>query len=128
MTTIDFYLNDLWSRTMKNIVSTGQVPETILPYYDSKLVSISDEEAVVTVPSFINYSIMGQNVSLIENCFEEVLGKDSRSRSFSRKNIVLNLCLPKNSGVISFPGRSILTRHLPILSSDVRMHRPRLQP
>ena len=78
MTTIDFYLNDLWSKTMKNIVGTGQVPETILPYYDSKLVSIGDDEAVVTVPSFINYSIMGQNVSLIENCFEEVLGKRLR--------------------------------------------------
>ena len=80
MTTIDFYLNDLWSRTMKNIVGTGQVPETILPYYDSKLVSIGDDEAVVTVPSFINYSIMGQNVSLIENCFEEVLGKRLKIR------------------------------------------------
>ena len=106
MTTIDFYLNDLWSKTMKNIVGTGQVPETILPYYDSKLVSISDDEAVVTVPSFINYSIMGQNVSLIENCFEEVLGKRLRVRIVQQDEYSAN-SLPSKEFQSDFLSREI---------------------
>ena len=75
MTTIDFYLNDKWSLTLKNIANSGQIPENVLPYFDSKLVSLSDDEAVVVVPSFINYTIMNQNLSVIENCLEEVLEK-----------------------------------------------------
>ena len=69
-----FYLNSIWSQTNDNIANSGQVPETVLPYFDSKLVSISDSEAVVVVPQFINFCIMGQNIDVIENCLEEVYG------------------------------------------------------
>ena len=75
MTTVDFYLNDKWSETLKNIANSGQVSESILPYFDSRLVSLNDDVALVTVPAFINYSIMTQNVGVIENCLEDVLGK-----------------------------------------------------
>ena len=75
MTTVDFYLNDKWSETLKNIATSGQVSESILPYFDSRLVALNDDVALVTVPAFINYSIMTQNVSVIENCLEDVLGK-----------------------------------------------------
>ena len=75
MTTVDFYLNDKWSETLKNIANSGQVSESVLPYFDSRLVSLNDDVALVTVPAFINYSIMTQNVSVIENCLEDVLGK-----------------------------------------------------
>lgn len=75
MTTIDFYLNDKWSHTLKNIANSGQVSESILPYFDSKLVSLDDDHALVTVPAFINYSIMSENIRIIESCLEEVLGR-----------------------------------------------------
>ncbi len=76
MTTLDFYLNDLWSKTIKNIAESGQIPEATLPYFDSKLVSIDDDRgAEVVVPRFINYSIMNQNRELIANCLEDVIGK-----------------------------------------------------
>ena len=75
MTTIEFYLNDIWSKIMKSVANSGKVPETVLPYYESKLTSLTDTNAVVVVPAFINYSIMSQHVDLIENCFEEVLNK-----------------------------------------------------
>lgn len=74
MTTIDFYLNDKWSQTLKYIADSGQIAESVLPYFDSKLVSLSDTEAVVTVPAFINYAIMSEHAGLIENCLEEVIG------------------------------------------------------
>ena len=73
MTTIDFYLNDKWSNTLKNIASSGQIPENVLPYFDSKLVSLDENEALVVVPSFINYTIMSQHKDMIENCLEEVM-------------------------------------------------------
>lgn len=88
MTTIDFYLNDLWSKTRKKIVESGQVPEAILPYYDSKLVSIEDDEAIVTVPQFINYTLMIQNIALIEGCFEEVLGKHVKIKIVQQEDYV----------------------------------------
>ena len=91
MTTIDFYLNDLWSKTRKKIVESGQVPEAILPYYDSKLVSIADDEAIVTVPQFINYTLMIQNIALIEGCFEEVLGKHVKIKIVQQEDYVKTL-------------------------------------
>ena len=91
MTTIDFYLNDLWSKTRKKIVESGQVPEAILPYYDSKLVSIEDDEAIVTVPQFINYTLMIQNIALIEGCFEEVLGKHVKIKIVQQEDYVKTL-------------------------------------
>ncbi len=75
MTTIDFYLNDKWSETLKYIADSGQVVESVLPYFDSHLESLSDSEAVVSVPAFINYAIMSEYTELIESCLEEVLGK-----------------------------------------------------
>ena len=72
MTTIDFYLNDKWTQTINKIAESGQIAESVLPYFSSKLVSLSDTEAVVTVPAFINFAIMSDNMELIENCFEDV--------------------------------------------------------
>ena len=72
MTTIDFYLNDKWSQTLKYIADSGQIAESVLPYFDSKLVSLNENSAVVTVPAFINYAIMSDYIDLIENCVEEV--------------------------------------------------------
>ena len=75
MTTIDFYLNDIWSKTIKNLANSNQIPESVLPYFESKLVSLDNDEATIVVPAFINYSIMSENAEIIESCLEEVLDK-----------------------------------------------------
>ena len=67
MTTLDYYLNDKWSDIMKIIADSGQVPESVLMYYQSKLVSLTNDEALISVPTFINYTIMSQNIALIED-------------------------------------------------------------
>ena len=54
----DFYLNNKWLDIKKIIANSGQVQETSLPYFEAKLVSLTDKEAVLMVPAFINYSIM----------------------------------------------------------------------
>ncbi len=95
MTTLDFYLHDKWSQTRKYIADSGQIAESVLPYFDSKLVSLNDSEAVVTVPAFINYAIMSEHVDLIENCLEESLGKRLSVRivqqeDFEKKSVTKN--------------------------------------
>ncbi len=75
MTTIDFYLNDKWSQTLKYIADSNQIADSVLPYFDSKLVSLTDNSAIVTVPAFINFAIMSDHIELIEACLEEVFNK-----------------------------------------------------
>lgn len=75
MTTVEFYLNDIWAKTLDKVTKSGQIPESVLPYFESKLTALNDEEASVAAPTFINYSIMNQNSPVIANCLEEVIGK-----------------------------------------------------
>ena len=82
MTTFDYYYNDLWKKTLDKIRDSGQVDENIFPLFSSKLVELGDNEARVCAPTFINYSIMNQNLAVIESCLEEVLGKKLKVRVY----------------------------------------------
>lgn len=82
MTTFDFLYNDVWKKTLDKIKESGQIPENVLPYFSSKLVSMSDEEAQVSVPAFVNYSIMNQNMQVIETSLEEVVGRRLKVRVY----------------------------------------------
>lgn len=105
MTAIDFFLNDKWTQTLKGIAGSGQIADTVLPYFDSKLTALNDNEAVVSVPNFINYTIMQQNKEVVENCLEEVLGRrfsvvfiqpDDTPRSLINKNTFQSDFLSRN--------------------------------
>ena len=92
MTTIDFYLNDKWSQTLKNIVASGQIQESVLPYFESKLVSLDNNTALVTVPTFINYTLMSDHKELIKECLSEVFGREMdlkivEQEDYERQNI-----------------------------------------
>ena len=107
MTTIDFYLNDKWTLTLTNIANSGQIPENVLPYFESKLVSLDDNEATVVVPSFINYTIMNQNQEMIENFLEEVLGKHLRVRVVQQDDFNVLSSIKKESFQSDFLSRRI---------------------
>ena len=107
MTTLDFYLHDKWSQTCKYIADSGQIAESVLPYFDSKLVSLNDSEAVVTVPAFINYAIMSEHVDLIENCLEESLGKRLSVRIVQQEDFEKKSSVPKNYFKSDFLSRKI---------------------
>ena len=107
MTTLDFYLHDKWSQTCKFIADSGQIAESVLPYFDSKLVSLNDSEAVVTVPAFINYAIMSEHVDLIENCLEESLGKRLSVRIVQQEDFEKKSSVPKNNFKSDFLSRKI---------------------
>ena len=97
MTTLDFYLNDIWTQTRKNIAGTKIIPESVLTYFDSKLVSLSDEEALVVVPQFINYSLMNQNIGIVEGCLEEVIGKPVKVRIIQQDDYKFSTYVPKTT-------------------------------
>ena len=80
MTTFDFFYNDIWNKTLDKIKGFEQITEDVMPYFVSKLVDINENEAIVSVPAFVNYSIMTQNIGIIESCFEEVIGKKLKIR------------------------------------------------
>ena len=108
MTTIDFYLNDKWSQTLKNIADSGQIAESVLPYFDSKLVSLNDNEAIVTVPAFINFAIMSEHIDLIESCLEEVMGKHMSIKVIQQDDFnTRSNSIPKNPAVNDFLTRKI---------------------
>lgn len=44
MTTIDFFLNEKWTQTLKGIAGSGQIADTVLPYFDSKLTALNDKD------------------------------------------------------------------------------------
>ena len=106
MTTLDYYLNDKWFLTLKSITDSKQVPETIMPYFDSKLVSLGDKEATVVVPTFINYSMMSQYQETIETCLEEVIGKKLQVRIVTQDDYK-PISLPKDSFKNDFISRTI---------------------
>jgi len=108
MTTLDYYLNDKWSDIMKIIADSGQVPESVLMYYQSKLVSLTNDEALISVPTFINYTIMSQNIALIEDAVEEVFAKRLKVRIALQEDINKNsTSLPTDSFKNDFLSRKI---------------------
>ena len=87
MTAFEFYYDDIWKKTLEKIKETGKVAESAMPYFSSELVNITEDEAQVTVPIFANYSIMNQNLPLIESCFEEVFGRKLKVGIYQKDEI-----------------------------------------
>ena len=77
MTTMEFYLKDVWSKTLDLLEKSGQIEEDAFDYYyaSSTLLSLDEDEAVVLVPYYIHYSLMSQKKDIIEDCLENICGK-----------------------------------------------------
>ena len=76
----EFLLNDTWSKVLDKVFESGRVNEEEIPYFSSRLYKISNTEATVTVPTFVNFSIMNTHLDLLENSLEEVIGKKIKIR------------------------------------------------
>lgn len=76
----EFLLNDTWSKVLDKVFESGRVNEEEIPYFSSRLYKISNTEATVTVPTFVNFSIMNTHLDLLENSLEEVTGKKIKIR------------------------------------------------
>ena len=109
MTTYDFIYNDIWNRTIDKIKESKQISDEVMPYFDSKLVELGDTEAKVVVPTFLNFSIMNQNLDLIELCMEEVVSKHIKIRIYQLDEVNT---IPNANGMVSnnFISRQIDTK------------------
>ena len=83
----EFYLKDIWSRTMSKVLESNKISESDMPFFDSKLYKLDDNGAMLVVPNFINFSIMNQNIQLLESCLEEVIGKKLKIRIYREEEI-----------------------------------------
>ena len=106
MTTLDFFLNNIWSKTLTYIAESGQIAESVQPYFDSKLVSLNDNEALVTVPAFINYAIMSDHIDLIDNCLEEAIGKKVSVKLIQQDEYTKDI-VPKSTVSSDFLSRKV---------------------
>ncbi|MBQ6367083.1 MAG: chromosomal replication initiator protein DnaA [Erysipelotrichaceae bacterium] len=79
MSAVQFYLNDVWKRTLEQVMSSGKIDEQIFEMYyrPSKLIDLQDDSAVVSVPSFINFTILNENKTkqMLEFCLQNTIGK-----------------------------------------------------
>ena len=82
MTTFEYFYNDIWMKTLDKIKESGQIADNVMTYFSSKLINLNDSEAHVSVPAFINYAIMNQNIAVIESCLEEVVGRRLKVRIY----------------------------------------------
>lgn len=82
MTNFDYYYTDVWKKTIDKVFESGQVEAVNLPYFTSKLINLSEYEAIISTDLFANYSIMNAYKEVIENCLEQVLGKKLKVKIF----------------------------------------------
>lgn len=105
MTTIEFYLKDVWKKTLDLVANSGPISEAEMIYFDSKLIVLNDTDAVVSVENFINYSILNQNKALIEDCLAQVIEKKLNIKVVKEDEINL----PAGGGIVI---SDFLTRNL----------------
>lgn len=109
MKTLDLYLKDVWNNTLMKVAESGQVPEKSLTYFGSKLLSLDDGKAVVLADMFLNYSILGQYLPVIENCLSDLL-KENYTIELVKEIPVETPVVPEIKEVES--GADFFNRHL----------------
>ncbi len=70
----DFYLNDLWQRTLQAVKNTQIVPESVFSLYavNSRLVSINNNIARIATTNFVTITIMEKNKATITKCLQTI--------------------------------------------------------
>lgn len=77
MTTNEYYLNDVWKKTLTKLKETHEINDNVFNLYFSvaKLRSLEDGIALVIVPHLIHLSILKDKTKLIEDCLHETVGQ-----------------------------------------------------
>ena len=77
MTNVDYYYKSVWNKTVQDIYDSGDIKEDLfnLIFTDSHLIDLNEREARVSVPNFINQTLMVQNKVLIEEKLEHNIGE-----------------------------------------------------
>ncbi len=75
MTNDDFYLKDLWERTLQAIKNTQLIPEEVFNLYavNSRLYSVTNGNCKIVVANFITCTVMEKNRATITKCLESIM-------------------------------------------------------
>lgn len=78
MTTMDFYLDDVWSNVKRSIKESDHFDEPIYKTYfeDSRLASLNDTKAVILVPTYLQKIILSEEVPVISDTLNSVLDRE----------------------------------------------------
>lgn len=93
MTIADFYLTDIWNRTLDLIINNNEVDEFVINtfYRDSKLFSLNEAKAIILAPDFLHYTTMNTNILLINKCLSSIINHEIESEIILEKDYVAKI-------------------------------------
>ena len=79
MNTLEYYLNDLWKKTIECVKQSEQFPknEIFMCFDDSKLLSLDNSEALVSVSNFVSFSALTTYHNIIEKALQTIVDDSS---------------------------------------------------
>lgn len=88
MSSLQFYLEDVWTKVKDNIETHQYFDDQIYKTYVEKtsLASISEKKAIIKVADYIQKIILSENTTVFDDSIREVLGKDSITCEFYLEN------------------------------------------
>lgn len=78
MTTMQFYLDDVWTNVKRSIKESNHFDEPIYKTYfeESRLASLNDTKAIILVPTYLQKIILLEEVPIISDTLNSVLEKE----------------------------------------------------
>lgn len=100
MTGVEHYYQDIWSKAKTIIREDSSIDKIVYDAYfdESNLVYLNDDKAVITVPSFVQKTVLSQKTNLIKDILEglgylvsvEILLNDEYGDKLPEKEVVHN--------------------------------------
>ncbi|MEG0076515.1 chromosomal replication initiator protein DnaA [Anaerorhabdus sp.] len=80
MTSNMFYLNEIWSRALESIGTSGRVDSFVFDnfYKESNLVDLNEKKALISVASFIHKTLLMNEIDLISTTLEDILNAPTK--------------------------------------------------
>ena len=79
MSTLQFYLDDVWTNVKRSIKDSNHFDEPIYKTYfeESRLASLNDTKAIILVPTYLQKIILLEEMPIISDTLNSVLDKDN---------------------------------------------------
>lgn len=89
MTTMDFYLKDIWKRTLEILHNSNSIQADVFDYYiaHSNLLKIENDEAFVVVEDYVSFIIMEGKKGNIEAALMEITGNSLAVRIITQTEL-----------------------------------------
>ena len=104
MTTVDYRLNEIWTKTLKAILDSSQLKKDDFDSYfsDTYLGRLDEDLAVVVTPSFAALVLMEQSKQLVEFCLELQLGYHVQAQFVLEKDFFSGRKSNEENGYLSY--------------------------